>query len=110
MLVFRRLLPSYRLVPGCEERLTATLADEGMVSGEDFAIIDLRTTLYLESGEKVFVSVERERIEEVVARSEILSLLHDREEKEAVLIALDREKDDRLRSIGSKLDALRGLN
>ncbi len=107
MLVFRRLLPSYRLVPGCEERLTATLADEGMVSGEDFAIIDLRTTLYLESGEKVFVSVERERIEEVVARSEILSLLHDREEKEAVLIALDREKDDRLQSIASKLEALR---
>ncbi len=107
MLVFRRLLPAYRLAPDCDEPLTAALTREGMVSGEDFAIIDLRTTLYRESGEKVFVSVERGRIEEVVARSEILSLMHDREEKEAVLIALDRKKDDRLRSIASKLEALR---
>ena len=106
MLIFRRLLPSYRLRPESDEQLAATLTNEGMVSGEDFAIVDLRTTMYRESGEKVFVGVEHGRIEEVVARSEILSLMHDREEKETVLITMDRTRDDQLRSIADNLDVL----
>lgn len=78
----------------------------GFELGDDYALIDLRTTVYKQSKDQVFVEPHRGRVVEMAAASEILAILRDREERASLLIALDPDKASAIRESGIKAQSI----
>jgi len=89
----RHVLPHYVIEPGKMRLLTRRLTDEGFIWDEDFAIVKLKTTTYKAGDEEnVFVEDVDGEIDEILAHSEMITVLRDKPEEEALLVIIREEK------------------
>ncbi len=106
MILKREKLPYWLVLPGMDQVLREKLLSDGFKLGEDYALIDLRTTVYKQSKDQVFVEHRGGRVVEMAAASEILAILRDREERASLLIALDPDKGSVIRESGIKVQSI----
>src|SRR5690606_7996521 len=99
-------LPSFRLAARAEAAIEPALAQTDLVLDRDYAVIDLRTTVYPDSDEPVWVDLGGGRVADIRERSEILALLGNREERESLLVVLDPEKAAHAQAAAAAIGAL----
>jgi hypothetical protein len=107
MLLRREKLVYWQVLPGMAEVLAEKLLLDGLQQGKDVSLIDARTTVYKQRKDQVFVILGKERIAEIGASSEIITMLRDREERATLLVLLEPSKADEVRRSGTSVHALR---
>lgn len=106
MILKRAKLPYRSVLPGMAEVLQQKLVLDGFKEDEDYALIDLRTTVYKQLKDQVFVVLGSKRVAEIAASSEILAILRDREERATLLVILDPDKASAIHQSGSAVQSL----
>lgn len=91
---------------GKESLLHDLLQNKGYVDGEDFCIVQLGSTMYKKSKDKVFVTpIDDGPALEITSHSEIISAFRDREDAENLLILIDPKKR-KLFDVAKELQAI----
>jgi len=106
MILTREKLPYWPVLSGMAEVLREKLLSDGYTQGEDYALVDLTTTVYKRSKDQVFVVLGKTRISEIAASSEILAMLRDREERATLLVVLDPDKAAGVYRSGTSVQSL----
>jgi hypothetical protein len=106
MLLKREKLPYHPVLPGMAEVLRQKLVLDGFEENEDYALIDLGTTIYKQLKDPVFVVVGSKRVAEIAASSEILAMLRDREERATLLVILNLDKASTIHQSGRVVQSL----
>jgi uncharacterized protein len=92
-LLVRQVLPYYVIEPGKRRLLERMLKQAGFESDKDFAIVEQRTTTYKAGNEEnVFVEDVNGEIDEILDHSELITLLRDKAEEQALLVVMCEEK------------------
>lgn len=106
MILKREKLPYRSVLPGMAEVLRQKLVLDGFKEDEDYALINLLTTVYKQLKDQVFVLLGKKRIAEIAASSEILAMLRDREERATLLVILDPDKASAVHQSGNAVQSL----
>jgi HD superfamily phosphohydrolase len=110
-LLIRQVLPHYVIEPGKMRLLSRRLTDAGFVSDEDFAIVKLKTTTYKGGDEEnVFVEDVDGEIDEILAHSEMITLLRDKPEEETLLVVIREEKRVEIEETAKNMQAISSGN
>jgi uncharacterized protein len=106
MILTREKLPYWGVFPGTAAVLREKLDSDGFRANEDYHVIDLKTTVYKQHKDQVFVMLRTGEAVEIATVSEILAMLRDREERTSLLVALEPRKARALEDSGVRVRAI----
>jgi HD superfamily phosphohydrolase len=110
-LLRRQVLPNHVIHPGKEKLLSQRLTDAGLLPDHDFAVVKLKTTTYKAADEdNVFVVDLDGEIDEILAHSEMITVLRDKPEQEALLVIVNEEKRSEIEATAKNMQAISSRN
>lgn len=110
-LLRRQVLPNHVIDRGKEKLLEHRLTEANLKPDDDFAIVKLKTTTYKATDEdNVFVVDFDGEIDEILAHSEMITVLRDKPEQEALLVVVNEAKRAEIKDIASSMQAISVLN